>query len=166
MTDLDQRAGPAEATEGPWHLSGNFAPVGDERDAGGLRIDGELPDALRGTYYRNGFDPRHGHSDHWFYGHGMVHAVTVGDGVASYRNRWVRTPYWEQGEADLNALLDPANSPANTHVVPHSGSLLALEEVHAPYRVDVDLETLGVETIGGPLAAPDTAHPRVCPEGG
>lgn len=168
MTDLDST--PSSSTDQvddlPWHLAGNFAPVRDELTVEGLRVEGEVPDALRGTYVRNGFDPRHGTSDHWFYGHGMLHAVDLTDDGARYRNRYVRTPYWEQGTADLHSLMAPENSPANTHIVPHAGSLLALEEVHAPYRVSHDLETLGMETFGGRITSAFTAHPKVCPETG
>jgi carotenoid cleavage dioxygenase-like enzyme len=167
VTDLENAAPPTGAVDPvPWHLSGNFTPVRDELTVSDLVIEGNLPESLRGTYVRNGFDPRHGRSDHWFYGHGMLHAVELGDGRADYRNRYVRTPYWEKGTADMVSLMALENSPANTHIVPHSGSLLALEELHAPYRVSTDLETLGMETFGGRITKAFTAHPKVCPQTG
>ena len=102
MTDLDDRVdqGPdPQSAPSPWHLLGNFAPVARRaRSSTDLVVDGEIPAQLDGTYMRNGFNPRHGRSDHWFYGHGMVHAVDLAETARPrYRNRYVRTPYWEQG---------------------------------------------------------------------
>lgn len=150
---------PEDAT--PWHLRGNFGPVTDEIDAEGLEVEGVIPPELDGVYMRNGFNPVDGASDHWFFGHGMIHAVSLRDGRASYRNRYVRTPYFEAGESSMS--LDPLASPANTHVVQHAGKILALEEVHYPYVLDEDLDTIGVETFGGRLAGAFTAHPKICP---
>lgn len=145
----------------PWHLEGNFAPVTAEIDADDLEVEGTIPAELDGVYMRNGFNPVDGASDHWFFGHGMIHAVTFREGRASYRNRYVRTPYLESGESTMS--LDPAASPANTHVLRHAGRIFALEEVHLPYVLDEGLETLGVETFDGQLAGAFTAHPKICP---
>lgn len=164
MTDLDDRTGRGpDAATTPWHLAGNFTPVSDELTVDDLVVDGEIPEQLHGTYVRNGFNPRDGQSEHWFYGHGMVHAVDLADGRAGYRNRYVRTPYWEKGEATITELINPVNSPANTHIVPHGGGLLALEEVHAPYRMELDLTTTGMETFDGAVTGAFTAHPKICP---
>ena len=57
-------------------------------------------------------------------------------------------------------------SPANTHIIEHSGKLLALEETHLPWEVDIDLNTVGVYDFSGELNGAMTAHPRVCPETG
>ncbi len=162
MTDLDT---PTDAvhTPSPWHLAGNFAPVTDELTVDDLEVEGLLPDGLAGTYVRNGFNPRTGWSPHWFFGHGMLHAVDLADGRARYRNRYVRTPYWDDDGSDLRALLDPARSPANTHVVRHNGQWLALEEQHQPYALDDELITVGRQDFGGGVTGSFTAHPRVCP---
>ena len=79
-------------------LQANFAPVMAECDAPELVVtEGELPRDLAGTLYRNGPNPMFppfGDKHHWFLGEGMVHAIHVEDGKASYRNRWGRTePY-------------------------------------------------------------------------
>lgn len=158
---------PAKADEIlPWHLQGNWAPVLDELDAGPLTVRGEIPRGLFGDYVRAGMNPRSGHSDHWFAGNGMLHAVQIEDGQARYRNRFVRTPYYEQDLNLMGGMLDPAASPANTNIVRHAGRWLALEEVHLPWEVDRDLNTVGAHTFEGRLNGPMTAHPRVCPATG
>ena len=78
-----------------WHLQGNWAPVLDEIDAGPLAVRGEIPRELMGDYVRAGMNPKSGWSDHWFAGTGMLHAISLEDGQARYRNRFVRTPYFE-----------------------------------------------------------------------
>ncbi|MBV9813012.1 MAG: carotenoid oxygenase family protein, partial [Acetobacteraceae bacterium] len=76
-------------------LAGNFAPIGREIDAADLPVEGELPRLLHGTLFRNGPNPQFPPADpgrhHWFLGDGMVHAFTLAQGRAFYRNRWVRT---------------------------------------------------------------------------
>ena len=150
----------------PWHLQGNWAPVLDEIDAGPLAVRGEIPRELRGDYLRAGMNPRSGRSDHWFAGNGMLHGVRLDEGRAHYRNRFVRTPYYEADMNLMSGMHDPAASPANTNIVRHAGRLLALEEAHLPWAVDRDLHTLGVHDFAGRLHGAMTAHPRVCPETG
>jgi carotenoid cleavage dioxygenase-like enzyme len=88
-------------------LTGYYAPVSTESDQPQLRISGELPKELRGTLYRNGPNPQFAPRGpyHWFAGDGMIHAFHIGDGRASYMNRWVRTPKW-QVEHDAGGSLD------------------------------------------------------------
>ncbi len=146
-----------------WHLQGNWAPVLDEIDVGPLTVRGTIPPELRGDYVRAGMNPRSGHSDHWFAGNGMLHSVQIDDGQARYRNRFVRTPYFEADMNLMSGMFDPAASPANTNIIRHAGRWLALEETHWPWEVDRNLETLGAHTFAGQLGASMTAHPRVCP---
>ena len=138
----------------------------DELDAGPLAIVGELPRALDGDYVRAGMNPKSGHSEHWFAGSGMLHAVRLADGRATYRNRFVRTPYYEKDLDMMSGMFDPAASPANTNIVRHAGKWLALEEAHLPWSVDRDLNALEAHTFNGRLNGPVTAHPRLCPETG
>ena len=72
-----------------WHLQGNWAPVEKELTESELQIKGEIPKDLSGLFVRNGFNPVSGHSDHWFFGNGMLHGVYIENGKASYRNRYV-----------------------------------------------------------------------------
>ena len=149
-----------------WHLQGNWAPVEKELSESNLQIKGEIPKDLFGLFVRNGFNPVSGHSDHWFFGNGMLHGVYLEDGKASYKNRYVRTPYFENDLNVMSSFGNLAASPANTHIVNHAGKLLALEETSFPWELNMDLDTIGVEDFEGKLTTPMTAHPRVCPETG
>ena len=155
---------PSQILDGtPWHLQGNWAPVLEEIDVGPLVIKGEIPRELSGAYVRAGMNPRSGASDHWFAGCGMLHGVYLEDGQARYRNRFVRTPYYEHDLNLMSGMGDPAASPANTNIIRHAGHMLALEETHLPWAIDADLGTLGAHTFDGKLNGAMTAHPRVCP---
>ena len=68
-----------------WHLQGNWAPVDKEIDELDLEVKGEIPKELNGLFLRNGMNPKSGHSDHWFFGNGMLHGVNISDGKASYK---------------------------------------------------------------------------------
>lgn len=149
-----------------WHLHGNWAPVEKELSEYNLEVKGEIPKDLSGLFVRNGMNPVSGYSDHWFFGNGMLHGVYLEDGKASYKNRYVRTPYYENDLNVMSSFGDLAASPANTHIVNHAGKLLALEETSLPWELNKDLETLGVENYKGKLNTAMTAHPRVCPETG
>ena len=147
-----------------WHLQGNWAPVQKEKNIDELEVIGELPKELDGQYIRNGMNPKSGYSDHWFFGNGMVHGINIQNGKASYKNRYVKTPYYEDDMDMMSSSFDLKASPANTHVVRHAGKILALEEAHFPWVIDNDLETIGHHDFDGKLDGPMTAHPRVCPE--
>ena len=149
-----------------WHLKGNWAPVEKELTESELQVKGEIPKDLSGLFVRNGFNPVSGYSDHWFFGNGMLHGVYLENGRASYRNRYVRTPYYENDLNVMSSFGDLAASPANTHIVNHAGKLLALEETSLPWELNKDLDTIGVEDFNGKLDTAMTAHPRVCPETG
>ena len=75
------------------YLHGAYAPTTDEIAIDDLEVIGELPDDLFGAYYRNGpnpvFKPKNLY--HPFDGDGMVHAVYIRGGKASYRNSYIHT---------------------------------------------------------------------------
>lgn len=142
-----------------------------ERDERHLSVTGMLPPGLNGTLFRNGPHPRFPSPEpHWFEGDGMVHAITLGAGRASYRNRWVRTARFVAEAAArqrLSVLAGADNGRANTHVLPHAGRLLALEEAHAPVVPCPDtLRTLDEPTDHAVAALPSTAHPKRDPRTG
>jgi carotenoid cleavage dioxygenase-like enzyme len=154
----------------------NFAPISMECDAPHLPVIGELPRGLNGTLFRNGPNPQFPSQHHWFSGDGMVHAFTLRDGQASYRNRWVGTAKFQAEGAAGRALISGySTSPgpdgafadegaANTNVVWHAGRLLALEEGHLPIELDpATLATRGVQNFGGAVEGPFTAHPKIDP---
>ena len=153
-----------QAQKKPFYLRDNFAPVVDEITEDHLKVIGSIPPALNGRFLRNGPNPRSGWSDHWFLGNGMVHGVELQDGRANwYRNRYVKTPYYYDPDAEpLELLLRPDKSAANTHVIHHAGRILALEEGHLPWQLSPELDTIGPWDFDGKLNTAMTAHPKVC----
>ncbi len=165
----------------PDNLDGNFAPLTTETEVFDLPVVGELPAALHGALLRNGPNPQFPSNHpgaHWFAGDGMLHAVRIGDGRASYSNRWVRTPKFLAERAAGRMLIAGFAGPidaaapdvgyaggvANTSVIWHAGRLLALEEAHLPVEMDpATLATIGCHDFNGALNGPFTAHPKIDP---
>jgi carotenoid cleavage dioxygenase len=151
----------------PMHLRGNGRPVAEERTVTALKVSGAIPPELDGRYVRNGANPLTGMSAHPFFGDGMVHGVRLREGsIEWYRNRYVRTPFYAKPDLDIldpTVMTDMTASKANTHVIGHSGQILALEEGHFPYVLDGDLGTVGPTDFGGVLTGSFTAHPKICP---
>ena len=161
-------------------LQGNFAPWRMEGVAEDLEVTGRIPHELAGTYYRNGpnpaFEPPGRY--HWFDGDGMIHAITLADGRAHYRNRYVLSAGLKEERAAGRGLfsglldIDPSEAPrfkntGNTNIVWHAGRLLALMEAAFPTRMEPrTLETLGELDFDGRLAGAMTAHPKMDPETG
>ncbi len=142
----------------PFHLTGNFAPVAEELEALDLPVAGALPEALDGTYVRNGPNPRSGTSPHWLVGDGMVHGVRIAGG----RARWYRCRYVGPGRDAPGAGLR-ARRRNNTHVVAHGGRILALVEAALPMELGADLGSLGLFDWDGAVDTAVTAHPKICP---
>ncbi|MFD0854590.1 carotenoid oxygenase family protein, partial [Actinomadura adrarensis] len=106
---------------------------------------------------------------HWFSGPGMIHGIRFRDGRAEwYRNRWVRTKSFAQGAEFVREDLtfDRAAVSANTHVIPHNGTIYALVEVGFPYILTPELDTVGPCDFGGRLTTAMTAHPKEDPNTG
>ena len=167
------------------YLKGYYRPFGAEMEAENLVVEGVIPDAIVGTFYRNGpdpqFSPHHDDRYHVFDGDGMIYAIRLGNGRASMRNRYVRTPKFELERAAGKRLFGVFNNPrfndpsvsmedyntANTHIWPHGGSLYALMEGCPPIALDPDtLHTIGYETFDATAAGPFTAHPKTDPTDG
>ncbi|MCA9586188.1 MAG: carotenoid oxygenase family protein, partial [Myxococcales bacterium] len=175
ITKLDPSTGP--------YLQGLYAPVLEEITARDLTVEGKLPDDLEGFFVRNGANPRlppRGRY-HWFDGDGMVHAVELGGGKATYRNRFVQTeglaaemaagrPLWTGilEPPDLQSPHGPFKDTANTDLVFHAGKLLALWwQTGVPHVLSLPgLETRGKELFGGSHTRGISAHPKVDPRTG
>ncbi|MCG6943462.1 MAG: carotenoid oxygenase family protein [Thiohalocapsa sp.] len=137
-----------------------------------LAVQGELPAAIDGVYFRNGpgrFE-RGGHRyRHPFDGDGHVTRLDLGGGAVRYTNRFVRTKEFVEeeragrmryrsfgtnlpGGLPANLLRLTFKNAANTSVRWHAGRLLALWEGGPPHRLDpVTLATLGTEDFDGRL---------------
>ncbi|MEM1230907.1 MAG: carotenoid oxygenase family protein [Pseudomonadota bacterium] len=172
----------------PPSCHGGLENLDDEHDYWIEEVEGTVPPALEGTFYRNGpgrqriGTERYGH---WFDGDGMLCAFRFDQGRVHFRNRYVRTPKYEDetragairyrgfgtqipGGLRKNLLKAPAN-PANTHSVCHAGRLLALYEGGRPWALDPqDLSTQGEWDFDGALAAGEvmSAHGRAHPFSG
>lgn len=164
------------------YLVGPYEPVSDELDVERLEITGSLPPELNGTFLRNGPNPAFAPSGayHLFDGDGMVHAVRLEGGSASYRNRWIRSAGLEAERRAGRSLYGgmanasfpgpelvgdagPMKNVANTHVVRHAGRTLCLWEAGPPTELDDELATIGIHDFGGRLPGAMTAHPKVDP---
>ncbi|BAZ25479.1 Retinal pigment epithelial membrane protein [Kalymmatonema gypsitolerans NIES-4073] len=150
-------------------------------------VEGEIPQELHGTLFRNGpglLDVNGQRIHHPFDGDGMISRITFSNGRAHFRNRFVRTAaYLEEQKAGkilyrgvfgtqkpggwlANAFDFNLKNIANTNVIYWGGKLLALWEAADPYCLDpYTLETLGKEHFNGVLSEGEAfaAHPRFDP---
>ena len=139
-------------------------------------IEGAIPDGLKGsTLFRNGpsrFERGEQRVTHYLDGDGYLAKIAFSlGGEAYFSARFVQTAEHQQetitdrfqfrttfGNAKAGGLLASLldlylKNPANTHVVPWGGKLLALYEAGSPYRIDPKtLETLGMENLEGNLS--------------
>jgi carotenoid cleavage dioxygenase-like enzyme len=172
------------------HLRGRFAPVAHEVVQDDLVIEGTLPANLTGTYMRNGPNPRFPPLGSYTYpieGDGMLHAVTIDNGRARYRNQWVYTNSLRAELAAGKALFGgimtlalpdmsllgsdpdpgwPIKLDPFINIIRHAGRYLALEEGTPPYEVTAELNTVGRFDFNGGLPAGICAHPRIDPRTG
>lgn len=155
-------------------LQGNFAPWRHEENINELTVIGKIPDDLNGVLLRNGpnpqFDPIGDY--HWFGGDGMLHAIRIQNGKASYDNRWVRTERFlceqKAGKAlsdgiyhNIEELKKVSSNTANTNIIAYQDKLLALNEGALPTQIELrDLSTLGNYTFDNQITRRLTAHPR------
>jgi all-trans-8'-apo-beta-carotenal 15,15'-oxygenase len=167
-----------------------FEALAEEHDYAipAAEISGSIPAEIEGTLFRNGpgrlkIGPyKYGH---WFDGDGLLNALTLKDGQAHYRNRYVRTPKYVNETAAqkilyrgvgtqrpggfLNNMFRFPGNAANTSVVYHGGRLLTLWEGGAPWQVDpATLETIGPCNFDGRLkrGMPFSAHGKINPRTG
>ena len=136
----------------PWLLG--YKGVDQNFKKTNLKIDGKLPENLKGIFYRNG-PARHKVGDlryrHWFDGDGMIHAFNFDGESVTHHGRFVDTIKTEKETEAGRALFqtfgtagssltsgcsaDEVNV-ANISVIKHNGELLALWEGGSAYRLD------------------------------
>lgn len=167
----------------PWLLA--FRSVSQDAFSGDTRMEGQVPEDLMGTLYRNG-PARHEigtfRYHHWFDGDGMIQAWRIGPEGISHSARMIATRKY-LAETDAGRALYPgfATIPpdpkpvtsadtinvANISVLPHHGKLYALWEAGSPWEIDPeDLTTKGLHAFSTETEGlPFSAHPRVEPDG-
>lgn len=161
-------------------LDGIWAPWPAECNINDVVVIGEIPKELNGTFYRNGPNPQYIYSKnyHMFEGDGMIHAVSFNNGQVRYKNRWIRT---EKFLAERNArkslfggmrdfmvcddsVKNVSRNTANTNVIWHHNTLLALNEGGQPVKVDInDLTQCENYTFNQVLDSSMMAHPKIDP---
>lgn len=161
-----------------------FSTVPEERTAEPLRVEGEVPAFLRGTYFLNG-PARFARGDvrylHWLDGDGMVCALRFGADGPRLTTRFARGTRLAEEEAAGRALYRSfgtafpgdrlvrgiaLESPLNVSVYPYAGTLLVFGEQGIPWELDPEtLETRAPFTFGGGLnpLSPFAAHPKIDP---
>ena len=166
------------------YLNGGHQPTDNEWTASTpeLKVIGEVPKDLNGVYLRNGHNQIHAPLGkyHPFDGDGMVHGMHFAQGVATYRNRFVRTTGFmaeaAAGESLWPGIIEPRRAVrrgwgsigamkdnAGTDVKVHGGrALAAMSQCSEPYRMDpITLETLGPDTNWARLLGWHFHHQKV-----
>lgn len=146
-------------------LQGNFAPIKTEIDVQNLKIEGTLPNSIDGVYMRNGPNPLFDPISYTYPidGDGMLHAVTIHNKKAHYRNRFVETKGLIAEKKAGKALYGGIRKPIPTdpklvgkngdpgpvkdgafiHIIQHAKQYIALHETNEAYEVTADLKTIG-----------------------
>ena len=164
------------ATPQAWR--GIFCDLPREHGFEPLRVEGRLPDGLKGVLYRCGparFSIGGEPYQHWFDADGAVAAVRFDRGhvdgaVRTVSTRWLRKEqqanrqlyrsYAQLGRGWRRWLTLPKN-PANISVLPYGGKLLALWEAGLPIALDpTTLETRGETDLEGRIGPTFSAHPH------
>lgn len=151
------------------------------------RVEGALPEGLRGALYRNGpglFGRGDSRVKHLLDGDGLIQRLSFSDAGVRYQNAFVQTEKFveeEKARKRLHATWTtrrpggfPANigggdivSQAGVTVYPVHGKILARDEVGATYAMDAEtLDTLDAMPAGAGGAAGYKAHSKLDPESG
>ncbi len=163
-------------------FSGLNTPVAQEYALDSLAVEGTIPPEVEGVFFRATPDPAFPTflpDDTLLSGDGMISALRIAGGKASFDMRFVQTARHKAEVAAGKALFGRYRNPytddpsvagvdrtvANTTPVWHAGKLLMTKEDGRAYRIDPQtLETLGSHDFDGALKSQTmTAHVRIDP---
>lgn len=162
------------------YLDGIFEPLAFECDLNELTVIGRIPKELNGTFYRNGPNPQYVYSQnyHMYDGDGMIHAINFNHGKPDYQNRWIRTERFIAQNKAKKALFggmrdfmdcdesvkNISRNTANTNIIWHHDTLLALNEGAQPVQLEPnDLTSAKICTFNQVLDRSMMAHPKTDP---
>lgn len=152
-----------------------------ESDPVKLKTGGQIPQALKGSLYRNGpglFERDGYRKTNALDGDGLVQRLTLEDGEATHQSRFVRTEKFLTEEAAgkfqyetwttrapgtfLNNLGADFKTQAGVTVYNVNGRIFALDEVSPIYELEPSgLDTLGTTTSGMSDGAATKAHTKI-----
>jgi carotenoid cleavage dioxygenase-like enzyme len=163
------------------YMTGAWTPNYDEFNATDMEVIGEIPRDVDGVYLRNTENPVHEPIGryHPFDGDGMIHMISLANGNAEYRNRFVRTKAFiaerEAGHSLWAGLMEPPQrslrkgwgahgqlkDSSSTDVIVHAGKVLStFYQCGEGYRLDpFSLDSLGTESWVP--AEGISAHPKL-----
>ena len=164
------------------YLSGAWTPQMEEINASELEvIAGSIPVDIDGVYLRNTENPVHQPLGryHPFDGDGMIHQIDFRDGVAAYRNRFVRTRCFQAeqlaGQSLWGGLMDGPDvslrrgfgahgrlkDASSTDIVVHAGKAIStFYQCGEAYLLDPETLEQGGLAPWVPLDGV-SAHPKV-----
>ena len=168
------------------YMNAGWTPNYDEYNATDMEVIGEIPRDIDGVYVRNTENQIHEPIGryHPFDGDGVIHCISLVDGKAEYRNRFVRTKafYAEQeagGSLWAGLMEHPSSSKrpgwgahgslkdsSSTDVIVHAGQILStFYQCGDGYRLDpYSLEQFGTE--GWVPLDGISAHPKLDEQSG
>ncbi len=160
------------------YLKGVFKPVEKEISESDVKVIGEIPSDIKGSFVCNSANPAFQPKGYyiWFDGDGMVHGTHIENGKARYYNRFIKTKYLQQElEAKENiwpgllSSIQPdaeyagVKDTANTIVIHYNKALLALWYLSGkPYELDPEtLDTKGVYDFNKVYQGNMMAHVKI-----
>ncbi len=168
------------------YMNGGWTPNYDEYNATDMEVIGEIPNDIDGVYVRNTENQIHEPIGryHPFDGDGMIHMISLVDGKAEYRNRFVRSKgFYAEQEAERSLWAGLMEHPSrstrpgwgaheslkdssSTDVIVHAGRILStFYQCGDGYRLDpYTLEQFGTESWV-PLDG-ISAHPKLDEQSG
>ena len=162
--------------------TGFYAPMRFEADIHDCEVEGEIPAAIDGTFYRSCVDRRYPqlHPDDIPYNaDGAVDMFRFRDGHVDFRSKYIRTPRYIVERRERRGLFgmyrnrytnDPlveglSENSGNTTPIVHAGKLFSLKESSPPMLMDPHtLRTIEEHDFGGRMTATSfNAHPKIDP---